>query len=114
MADPFKGAMMVKIGLGTLLRCTVGLLLLSSCLAGFSNQFTVIAGSENVIPDDANDSVGLRLVQTGGCQIQTFDSYLNGGFSVLAKLVPGYSAGTVSGFYVRPNYVSKGFLFPLL
>ncbi|KAL2652429.1 hypothetical protein R1flu_020557 [Riccia fluitans] len=89
------------MGVPALLTCSIiGLVLVSSCLAGFNDQFTEVWAPENITPDDATNSVTIRLTQTAGAQFATVNSFLYGYFSANIKLVAGNSAGTVSAFYL--------------
>ncbi|KAG6548199.1 hypothetical protein Mapa_010250 [Marchantia paleacea] len=87
-------------GIGALLGCSIGVFLLGSCFAGFSDEFTANWGRENIVADDATRGVRLSLTEVAGAHISSSNSFLFGSFKVKLKLIAGESAGTVSSFYL--------------
>lgn len=58
-----------------------------------------VSGNANVQED--GNQLQLTLDPSGGSQVQSKQQYLYGRFDMQIKAVPGYSAGTVSSFFVR-------------
>ncbi|XP_020243062.1 probable xyloglucan endotransglucosylase/hydrolase protein 12 [Asparagus officinalis] len=65
----------------------------------FSTDVDVTGGTANV--QDGGNQLQLTLDQAGGSEVQSKQKYLYGRFDMRIKVVPGYSAGVVTSFFLQ-------------
>lgn len=79
------------------------LIIVAACVAGVSAESfsTDVDASGNANAQENGRQLQLILEPAGGASVQTKQQYLYGRFDMRIKTVPGYSAGTVTSFFVR-------------